>query len=174
MKERKLNGETVFKGKILTLNVDEIETDTGAFGTREYVVHGGGAAALAVEDGKVLLERQYRYPYDEIVWEIPAGKRENGEDFEVTARREFEEETGLKPLAMKKIACIYPTPGYTNEKIGIYFVEKFEKGKLNLDECEDIEISWIPLEKAYEMIENGAITDAKTLVALLWYKGRGE
>ena len=94
MFEKTLSSKKIYDGRVIKLRVDEIETDKGVKQTREVVSHGGGAAVLVVKDGKILLEKQFRYPYKEIIWEIPAGKRDKGEDFIVTARRELEEETG--------------------------------------------------------------------------------
>ena len=125
---------------------------------------------LVVKNGKILLERQFRYPYGEILWEIPAGKRDKGEDYAETAKRELEEETGYIAEKLVKLFEIYPTPGYTNEVIGIFKAEGLKKGVLHFDEDEEITSGWIPEEKVFEMIENGEIKDGKTLIALLWYK----
>ncbi len=170
MKETTLSSEKIFDGRIISLRKDEIVTEKGIKQSREVVSHGGGAAVLVVKDGKILLERQFRYPYGEILWEIPAGKRDKGEDFAQTAKRELEEETGYAAEKLVKLFEIYPTPGYTNEIIGIFKAEGLKKGVLHFDEDEDITSEWIPEEKVFEMIENGEIKDGKTLIALLWYK----
>lgn len=174
MKETTLSSEKIYEGRVITLKVDKIRAENGNEGVREYVTHGGGAAVLAVKDGKVLLERQYRYPYGEVIWEIPAGKRDKGEDYETTAKREFEEETGLIASSLKKIAYIYPSPGYTNEVIGIFYAEGLSNGKTHFDDTEDVECNWVDLKKTYEMIESGEIKDSKTLIALLWYKAEND
>ena len=109
-----------------------------------------------------------------MIWEIPAGKRDKGEDYETTAKREFEEETGLIASSLKKIAYIYPSPGYTNEVIGIFYAEGLSNGKTHFDDTEDVECNWVDLKKAYEMIESGEIKDSKTLIALLWYKAEND
>lgn len=170
MKETTLSSEKIYDGRIISLRKDEIITEKGVKQSREVVSHGGGAAVLVVKNGKILLERQFRYPYGEILWEIPAGKRDKGEDYAETAKRELEEETGYIAEKLVKLFEIYPTPGYTNEVIGIFKAEGLKKGVLHFDEDEDITSAWIPEEKAFEMIENGEIKDGKTLIALLWYK----
>lgn len=170
MKEKTLLSQKIYEGRIISLRKDEIETEKGVKQSREVVSHGGGAAVLVVKDGKILLERQFRYPYGEVLWEIPAGKRDKGEDFIDTARRELEEETGYVAEKLVKLFEIYPTPGYTNEVIGIFKAEGLSEGKLHFDEDEDIVSEWIPEEKVFEMTENGEIKDAKSLIALLWYK----
>ena len=104
-----------------------------------------------------------------MIWEIPAGKRDKGEDFETTAKREFEEETGLIASSLKKIAYIYPSPGYTNEVIGIFYAEGLSNGKTHFDDTEDLSCFWIDVKTALEMVKSGEITDAKTVIALGWY-----
>lgn len=170
MKETTLSSEKIYDGRIISLRKDEIITEKCVKQSREVVSHGGGAAVLVVKNGKILLERQFRYPYGEILWEIPAGKRDKGEDYAETAKRELEEETGYIAEKLVKLFEIYPTPGYTNEVIGIFKAEGLKKGVLHFDEDEDITSGWIPEEKVFEMIENGEIKDGKTLIALLWYK----
>ncbi|HBF86150.1 MAG TPA: hypothetical protein DDW54_00565 [Clostridiales bacterium] len=171
MSEKRLSGETVYKGRILSLDRDEVLCDNGNKGVREVVRHGGGAAILAVKDGKILIEKQYRYALGKEIYEIPAGKREKDEDFFVTAKRELEEETGLIPKDLKKLVEIYPSPGYTTEKIAIFVATKFGKGEKHFDDTEDITSEWIDVGTLMQMIGNGEIEDAKTVVALsLWSK----
>ena len=168
--EKTVSSETVYKGRVLTLKKDEITTPDGKIGIREVVEHGGGAAILAVKDGKALIERQYRYALKKEIYEIPAGKRESGEDFSVTAKRELEEETGYIPLDLAKLTEIYPSPGYTDEKIEIYLATEFQKGSKHFDETEYLTSEWMDLDKIYDMIRIGEITDAKTVVAFLAYE----
>ena len=169
MSEVKIATEKIYDGVVVKLRRDKVVTARGVETYREIVSHCGGACILAVKDGKVLLEKQFRYAYGKDIFELPAGKRDSGEDFEVTARRELEEETGLIPLNLKKITEIYPTPGYTDEVIGIFYADEFKEGKLHFDETEDLVSEWVDLEEVYKMMSRGEIVDAKTLVALLWY-----
>ena len=170
MSEKKISTEKIYDGVVVKLRRDKVVTARGVETYREIVSHCGGACVLAVKDGKILLEKQFRYAYGKDIYELPAGKRDSGEDFEVTARRELEEETGLIPLNLKKITEIYPTPGYTDEIIGIFHADEFEEGKLHFDDTEDLTSEWVQLSEVYKMMERGEIVDAKTLVALLWYK----
>ncbi|MBQ7373298.1 MAG: NUDIX hydrolase [Clostridia bacterium] len=170
MSEKKLSSQKIYDGVVVKLRRDKVVTDSGVETYREIISHGGGACILAVKDGKVLLEKQFRYAYGEEIFEIPAGKRDAGEDFYLTAKRELEEETGLIPLNLKKITEIYPTPGYTDEIIAIFFADEFEKGKINFDETEYLTSEWVDLSVAFKMVENGEIKDSKTVIALLWYK----
>lgn len=170
MSEKKISSEKIYDGVVVKLRKDKIVTMRGVESYREVISHGGGACVLAVKEGKVLLEKQFRYAYGEEIYELPAGKRDKGEDFFVTARRELEEETGLIPLNLKKITEIYPTPGYTDEVIGIFYADEFEKGEIHFDDTEDLTSEWVDLDEVYSMIESGEIKDSKTLIALLWYK----
>jgi ADP-ribose pyrophosphatase len=108
------------KGKILNLRCDDAELPDGKPCSREFIEHGGGACVLYVKDGKVLLVRQFRYAYGESIYEIPAGKLEQGENPIFAAARELEEEAGIKAKELQLLYVVYPTPGYTNEKIYIY------------------------------------------------------
>ena len=124
-------------------------------------------------DGKVLLVRQYRYVYGEELIEIPAGKIEAGEDPAVTAARELSEETGYTAESVKLLYTIYPTPGYTNEKLYIYKADGLREGVAHPDEGEALSAFWLPVEDALDLIEKGEIKDGKTVIALLSYaRGR--
>ena len=134
--EKKLSGKTVYDGKIIKVQVDEVELPDGSVSKRECVRHHGGAAVLYVEGGKILLVKQFRYLYGEEIYEIPAGKVEEGEDPSLTAKRELEEEAGYIAEKITPLLTIYPTPGYTDEKIYIYFAENCKKTKQKLDKGE--------------------------------------
>ncbi len=170
MNEKKLSSTDVFKGKVISLRVDKILSDNGKTAEREVISHNGGAAIVAARGGKILLEKQFRYPYGEVIWEIPAGKREKNEEFIETAKRELEEETGLIPLNLRSVFNVYPSPGYTDEVIAIFYADEFQSGVRHLDETEDISAVWLDEEEVYSMIEKGEIKDAKTLIGVLWYK----
>ena len=167
--EKTINANYIFRGKILNLRCDDAELPDGKPCTREFIEHGGGACVLYVKDGKVLLVRQYRYPYAESIYEIPAGKLDKGEEPIKTAIRELEEEGGLIAEELKLLYVMYPSPGYTNEKIYIYQALSARETTAKLDEGEYLDAEYIPLEKVKEMLANGEICDAKTIIALQAY-----
>ncbi len=166
-KEETLKENYIFKGKILSLKKDDVKLVNGDTTIREIVEHLGGSAMLCEKDNKILLVRQFRYAYKKELWEIPAGKLNEGEDPKDTAIRELEEECGIKANRVEKMFEIYPSPGYTNEIIRIFKVEGLEEGTQNLDKDEFLDFKWFDKEELREMIKNGEIKDAKTLIALL-------
>ncbi len=167
--ERTVRKNYLYKGKIVNLRCDDAELPNGAPCKREIVEHPGGAAVLCVEDGKVVLVRQYRYAYGEELLEIPAGKLDPDEDPAVAARRELEEETGLV-ADLVPLTVLYPTPGYSNEKIYIYQAKNVRKGVRHPDQDEFLDVIPMPIEEAIARIKSGAIRDAKTIAALLLYE----
>lgn len=167
--EKTVRENIIYRGKIITLRVDDALLPDGKPCKREMVMHPGGACVLFVRDKKVLLVRQFRYAYGEITWEVPAGKLNPGEDPKDTASRELEEETGWTPERTELLYTIYPTPGYTNEKIYIYQAHGVREGHVHPDEDEFVDCAFFPLEEAEKMIESGAIRDAKTIIAMQHY-----
>jgi ADP-ribose pyrophosphatase len=167
-KEKTLNKNYVYRGKILNLRKDDIILPDGNTSVREIVEHGGGSTVYCEVDGKVLFVKQFRYAYGKELLELPAGKRDGDEPFEKTAIRELEEEGGVKAESVQKICEIYPSPGYTNEIIGVYKAHGVKKTAMKLDSDEFLTGVWIEKEKVLKMIENGEIKDAKTLIALLY------
>ena len=167
--EKKVSSNTVYSGKILRLDVDEVVLPDGKPAVRECVRHTGGAAALFIREGNVALVRQYRYLYGEELYEIPAGKLERGEDARLAAMRELEEETGYRATSAKHLLDIYPTPGYTDEVIHIYLIDDAVHTAQHLDEGEFLNVEFLPLCEVLSLIEIGAIKDAKTVCAVLKY-----
>ena len=133
------------------------------------IEHPGGASVLCVVDGKIALVRQFRYAYGEAIYEIPAGKLDKDEDPMLAAGRELGEETGLVAERLELMFVLYPTPGYTNEKIYIYEASGVTLGKQHLDEGEFLNVVFLPVEEVARMIERGEIRDAKTIVAVQSY-----
>ena len=168
--EKTVNQQYIYKGKIVNLRCDDAVLPDGKLCKREIVEHPGGAAILCVQDGKVILVRQYRYAYREELLEIPAGKLNRGEDPLDAAVREFEEETGLKAEKMNLLFTLYPSPGYCDEKIYIYKAEGISAGAQHLDEDEFLSVVRLPVDEAIEMVKNGEIRDSKTIAALLSLK----
>ncbi len=169
LNEKKLSGKTVFTGKIFDIEVDEVEISGGRKSVRECVRHRGGAAVFLVEKDKVLLVKQFRYLYGKEVLEIPAGKLEKGEDSLIAAKRELEEETGYVADELVPMLKIYPSPGYTDEVIHIYFAKKFHRSKQKLDDGEYLNVFRLDIEEVIKMVESAEICDSKTVVALYKY-----
>ena len=166
-KEKTLSEEYLYKGKILNLRKDKIILPDGKEALREVVEHSGGSCILCEKDGKILLVRQFRYPYKQELLELPAGKLNLGESPELTAIRELEEEGGIKADSVELMFEVYPSPGYTDEIIRIYRAVGIKETKTHLDEDEFLESVWIDKETLKNMIKNGEIKDGKTLIALL-------
>lgn len=170
LKEKKISGEVIYDGKILKLIKDKVLCPNGNESYREVVRHNGGAAILCItKDEEVFLVKQYRYPYDEVMYEIPAGKLEVGEAPYDAALREFEEETGNKTDKLISLGECYPTCGYSSEIIYLYLAENFIKTQTHFDDDEVIELEYVPLDKVVKMIENNEIKDAKTIIAITRY-----
>lgn len=167
--ERTVRKNYIYRGKILNLRCDDAQLPDGRPCRREVVEHTGGAAVLCVRDGKVALVKQFRYAYGEEIYEIPAGKLGEGEDPRLAAARELGEETGLIADELVPLFTLYPTPGYTNEKIYIYKASGVTLGKQHLDEGEFLNVVFLPVEEVARMIERGEIRDAKTIVAVQSY-----
>ncbi len=167
--ERTVKKNYVFEGKIVRVRRDDAVLPNGNPCIREVVEHNGGAAILCVRDGKVALVRQFRYAYGEELLEIPAGKLEKGEDPMAAAGRELEEETGLIAEHLSLLFTLYPTPGYSSEKIYIYLAEGVREGRRHPDEDEFLDLVTVPIEEAARLIREDKIRDAKTIVAIQQY-----
>ena len=169
LEERTVRKNYIYRGKIVNLRCDDAQLPDGRPCRREVVEHPGGAAVLCVRDGKVALVKQFRYAYGEAIYEIPAGKLNEGEDPCLAAARELEEETGLIAQSLVLRFVLYPTPGYTNEKIYIYEALGVREGAQNLDEGEFLNVEYVPVKTVLSWIEKGELHDAKTIVALQQY-----
>ncbi len=166
-KEQTVREEYLYKGKILNLKKDKVVLPDGKTADREVIEHSGGSCVLCEKDNKILLVKQFRYPYKEELLELPAGKLNEGESPEQTAIRELEEEGGIIAGRVEKMFDVYPSPGYTNEIIRIYRAKDISQGQMHLDEGEFLDCVWIQKDKLKDMIKNGQIKDGKTLIALL-------
>lgn len=166
-----LSSKSIYNGKVVKLFVDEIQNED-VVAVREVVRHSGGAAVLAEKDGKFAFVRQYRHPLGEEIYEIPAGTREKGEDPIVTAARELSEECGLIPKNLVLISAFAVSPGYTDEILHVYYADDFEYSNVCLDSDERLVTRWIDKEKALKMLSEHAFIDAKTIIALQWYKNK--
>jgi ADP-ribose pyrophosphatase len=148
---------------------DTVSLPDGQYALREYLEHPGAVAILAIlDDGRVLLERQYRYPITQAVIEIPAGKLNTGEDPLLCAQRELQEETGYTAKHWSKIRRIHPVISYSTEFIDIYLAEGLSPGPARLDEEEFLDVFAAPLEELLNWVETGKITDVKTIISTYW------
>lgn len=170
LKEKRISTRRVFDGRIINLRVDEVLTPGGTSAEREIVEHRGGAGIVAVdEDERILLVEQYRCPYDEITLEIPAGKIDENEKPELCAARELAEETGYTAKSIISFGKVYPSPGYTDEVIHLYLAEGLSEGSAHPDEDEFLNLKRVALSEALEMIGNGTVRDAKTVIGIMRY-----
>ena len=167
--EKEVKANKLYDGRIINLRVDDVLLPDGRAAKREYVEHRGGAAILAIEEGQVYLVRQFRYPYREVLLEIPAGKLEAGEEPIVTAARELEEETGLRAERIEPYGVIYPSPGYTNEKLYIFVAYGSKQSAAHPDSDEFLNVVRMPVAEAIDKVTSGEIKDSKTCYALLKY-----
>lgn len=171
--EKKISGEGVYDGIFLKMKRDTVSLPDGQHAVREYLEHPGAVAILAVlDDGRILLERQYRYPIAQAVIEIPAGKLNAGEDPLLCAQRELQEETGYTAKRWSKIRRIHPVISYSTEFIDIYLAEGLSPGPARLDEEEFLDVFAAPLEELLHWVEMGKITDVKTIISTYWLERR--
>jgi ADP-ribose pyrophosphatase len=165
---RVLQHRRVHAGRVLDLDVDEVVEPGGVRGVREVVRQRGSVAALPVlADGRIVLVRQYRYAVDALVWELPAGRRDPGETPEEGARRELEEEVGLRAGALEPLLVFWTTPGFCDEVMHLFRATDLEAVPARPEADEQIESARFTLDEAMAMIGGGEIREGKTLVALL-------
>ena len=169
LEEKQLNAEYIYKGKIINVRRDTAELPNGACAFREVVEHPGGVTVAALTDNdELLFVRQFRYPYGEVILEIPAGKRDSRDEAPIECgRRELREETGATAENFFFLGELYPTPGYCNEIIRLWACRITGYGEQKLDEGEFLEVERLPLERAVEMVMNNEIEDSKTQIGIL-------
>ena len=169
LKETKLSSKIIFQGRLLDVRKDEVELPNGKTSTREWINHPGAVCCIPIlPDGKIALIRQYRYPVQSEMIELPAGKLDKGEKPEACALRELEEEIGYRTNKLTFLTHIHPAIGFANEKMWLYLAEELEKTDSKLDDDEFLELIPISLDDAVEMIWSHEITDVKTIIGLLW------
>ena len=167
--EVKTGSEEIFDGVILHVFKDTVQLPNGHPATREVIRHVGAVGVIPVtEDGKVIIERQFRYPLNSVITEIPAGKLDSfTEDRLSAAKRELEEETGYTAQEWIPMGDYYPTPAYCDERITLYLAKGLRLGQRHLDEDEFLNFEAVPLATLVEDVMSGRITDGKTQVAVL-------
>ncbi|MCF8240579.1 MAG: NUDIX hydrolase [Melioribacteraceae bacterium] len=166
------NSKILFSGKVFDLKVDEIEYhESGNHGIREVAVHPGGAVVVPIlDDGKILLVKQFRYPFQKFLMELPAGKLDPGEDPIKCAQRELTEETGYSTENITKLGKIATTPGFCTEVLHIYLAKDLKPGNHSREEGEyGMEIYKFKLDEITAKIQSGEIIDAKTIAGIFYY-----
>ena len=167
--EAKTGSEEIFDGVILHVFKDTVQLPNGHPATREVIRHVGAVGVIPVtDDGKVIIERQFRYPLNSVVTEIPAGKLDSfTEDRLSAAKRELEEETGYTAEEWISMGDYYPSPAYCDERITLYLAKGLHQGQRHLDEDEFLNFEAVPLSDLVTDVMEGRITDGKTQVAVL-------
>ena len=169
--EKLIKKNKVYRGSAVDLFCDEIELPNGTVAKREYLGHPGAAAVLPFINRKnIVLVKQYRYPVNQITYEIPAGKIDKGETPLECITRELEEETGYKAQKLGKLLSFYPTAAFSNEIIYIFAAFGLIDGKQNPDEDEFISREIVSFKEAVKMVKTGRIKDSKTIIALLYFE----
>lgn len=167
--EEKISSELLFEGRVLTLWRDVVRLPNGKEATREVVHHGGAVAVIPLlADGRVLMERQYRYAQGRTVFEIPAGKLDSPDEDPVDAAlRELREETGASAGKITPLGILVPSVAILTEKIYMYLAEDLSFGEKELDEDEFLSVEAVPLEMLLDMVMRGELQDSKTQVAVM-------
>ena len=164
-----ISGGEVYPGGFFRVYRDVVRLPDGSQTVREFIRHPGAVGIVALfDDGRVLLERQYRYPLGREFIEIPAGKLEPGEPHLETAKRELLEETGYVAAEWTRLGVIHNAIGYSDEAIEIWLAKRLEQREQNLAHGEFLEAFALPFGEALAMTRDGRITDVKTIVGLLW------
>ena len=165
--EKTLDTQLVYDGKILKIYKDNVEVSDGHKSFREVVKHSGGVVVVALKDAEtILLVKQFRYPIQETILELPAGKLEQGENPFEAAKRELEEETGYCANNWSSLGFIYTSPGYSNEKLYLYLAQDLNFTQCHPDEGEIIESFEYKIKDVLKMISNNEINDSKTLCGI--------
>jgi ADP-ribose pyrophosphatase len=169
LREETLTSETVFRGHFLHAKRDKVRLPDGAEATREYIVHPGAVMIIPLlDDGRVVLERQYRYPLQRAMLEFPAGKLDPGENVLDCARRELLEETGYSAREWARAGVLHPVISYATEFIDIWFARGLKQGPRQLDAGEFLDVLAVTPRELLDACGTGLVTDAKTLTGMLW------
>ena len=172
-KAKILNSKTVYEGKVLSVALDEVHEPSGVKTVREVVRHRGSAVVLPVDntepEPRILLEQQFRYAANEILWEVPAGRVDAGESALEAAKRELLEETGFTATRWKHAFYFFASPGFLSERMDVFLARGLKPGEAQPEDDERIKVKFFPLNTALRMCLNGKIHDAKTMTAVFWY-----
>ena len=171
-KARVLSSREVYRGPAFWVTTDQVLEPGGVRVRRDIVRHTGSVVILAVyETGavpRILLERQYRHAAQQFLWELPAGRIDDGEEALTAAKRELLEETGYTASVWKRILKFYASPGFVAEVMNVYLARKLHPGVAQPEDDEAIQVRFFPLFRAVSMVMNGTVKDAKTISSILW------
>ncbi len=179
-----LSSKVAYRGPVFTITSDQVKEPSGATVRRDIVRHSGSVVMMAVEgsnllsrgkqavksdeEPRVLLVRQYRYTVNDFIWELPAGRIDEGEDELPAAKRELLEETGYSAERWKRVLFFYVSPGFLDETMAVYLAEGLKAGQAHPEEDESIAKRFFPLSQALRLVMRGAIRDATTISSILW------
>jgi ADP-ribose pyrophosphatase len=167
-----ISSREVYRGPAFWVTTDQVSEPSGVKARRDIVHHTGSVVILPVDDGpggpKVLLERQYRHAAQQYLWELPAGRIDEGENELTAAKRELLEETGFSATRWKRILRFYASPGFVAETMSVYMARGLRPGVAQPEADEVIQIRFVPLSEAVNMVMRGTIQDAKTISGVLW------
>ncbi len=171
-----LKSRMVYRGPVFYVTSDRVKEPSGVGVQRDVVRHPGSVVIMVVDDSRgeprVLLVRQYRYAANDVLWELPAGRIDPGEDELQAARRELVEETGYRASEWQRALFFYSSPGFLDETMAIYVARGLRRGHARPEEDEVIGKRFFPVSAALKMIDRGAIRDGKTIAGVLWLKGQ--
>ena len=173
----RLSSRRIYSGKVLDLDMDRVRFPDGSEGELEMIRHSGASAVvpfltdIAGDDPQILLIRQFRYAAEGYLYEIPAGRLDQGEDPADCARRELQEETGCTAERVERLTTIYTTPGFTDERIHLFLASGLTRGEHKREKDEFMDVETMSLSRALAMIEQGEICDSKTVVGILFAAG---
>lgn len=169
LKETRIDGETAYNGHFLKVERDRIRLPDGSVTHREFIRHPGAVVILPLlDDGRVLLERQFRYPNDRVFIEFPAGKIDPGEDHLACAKRELEEETGYTASDWTFVCTIHNAIAYSDEHLELFLARGLVAGEAKLDEGEFLETFTVTVPELLDLVRRGEITDVKTIIGSFW------
>ena len=177
MSDAKIGSRRLYSGRIINLDMDQVRFPNGTRGELEMIRHPGAAAVVPFlsdpmgADPQILLLRQYRYAAEGYLYEVPAGRLDEGEDPIDCAHRELREETGCTADRVEPLITMYSTPGFTDERIHLFMATGLTQGESGREKDEFIEVETLPLSKALSMVQSGDIPDGKTALALLYVAG---